>query len=364
MSTTLQQTINWAQTFVQYAPLTAGVGNELAISIANEVVSTITAAPFTWPWNRAEYTELVLQEGVQDYTVPLANFGFLEKVTLITADGKYAYEIKDVYNTLPLGVSISDYAEPKAVSVGLAPSPADLVMVCFPQTLGSELLLNGGFETGDFTGWTGHVNMSIVTTPTHSGGYAAQTTVGLSASTLTAVNLSEPTGGAYRFSFWQYVTSAGTSVDENEFQNANVAATLRSPNHPTGVWKQFFSHILWNSSINPTGPLFAFSTRSVPWYVDDVSVKQITGVGHIITANNVGWNFNCPPVSVEFWFITTTTEGGIFVSNGTNNTGMTLVPPNKCFRCSWIRMGTSESPTVILTALIVSTSLRAYFPRL
>ena len=117
MSTTLQQTINWAQTFVQYTPLTAGVGNELALSLANEVVSTITSAPFTWPWNRAEYTSLVLERGVQDYIVPVSYFGFLEKATLITADGKYSYEIKDVYNSYMLGVSVSDFAEPKAVSV-------------------------------------------------------------------------------------------------------------------------------------------------------------------------------------------------------------------------------------------------------
>lgn len=118
MSYTLQQTVNWAQTYMQYCPLTAGVANEPAISIANAVLTTVSSAPFTWGWNRAEYTGLTLAANTQDYNaVPITNFGFLEKVTLKNVAGTYAYEIKDVYNVNALGVSVADPAQPKAVSV-------------------------------------------------------------------------------------------------------------------------------------------------------------------------------------------------------------------------------------------------------
>jgi len=103
MSYTIQQSINFAQTFIQYAPLAVGTGNEPAISLANEIQNMILNAPFTWAWNRAEDNSLTLVPGTQDYTVNLTNFSFLEKVTLTNpADGS-VYECKDVYNTLARG---------------------------------------------------------------------------------------------------------------------------------------------------------------------------------------------------------------------------------------------------------------------
>jgi hypothetical protein len=83
------------------------------------IVSTITNAPLTWAWNRKEYGGLTLVTSQQDYVVTIADFSFLEKVTLTTADAKYAFDVKDVYNTTTLGVSVSKPAEPKGVSVHL-----------------------------------------------------------------------------------------------------------------------------------------------------------------------------------------------------------------------------------------------------
>lgn len=118
MAYSITQTINWAQTFIQYSPLTAGTGSEPAISTANAIIAMITSAPFTWAWNRNEYTGLTLAANTQDYNnVAIADFGFLEKVTLKNAAGDYSFEVKDVYNTNILGVSVSKPAEPKSVSV-------------------------------------------------------------------------------------------------------------------------------------------------------------------------------------------------------------------------------------------------------
>ena len=126
MAYTGQDTINWAQPFIQYSPLTAGTNNEPAVSIINMLITTITSAPFTWGWNRAEYTDLVLAPSKQDYTVPLKDFSFLEKVTLIKPDRSYSFELRDVYNTNVLGVSVSKPAEPKSVSVNLVNYGTDL----------------------------------------------------------------------------------------------------------------------------------------------------------------------------------------------------------------------------------------------
>lgn len=122
---TLSQTINYSQTFLEYIPLNAGTGWEPAISIATTVRNTILNAPFTWPWNRNEYSiasgsPSTLLAGVQDYTFAITDFAYLEKVSLLDADGKYGYELKDVYNTNILGVPTLEtgaQAQPNACAV-------------------------------------------------------------------------------------------------------------------------------------------------------------------------------------------------------------------------------------------------------
>lgn len=114
MSWNLQQTINWAKTFVQYVPLTAGLGGEPAVSIASMIRTSILNPPMTWYWNRAE-ASFNTAVGQQDYNVQISDFAFVEKVTLADDQGN-KWEIKDVYNTSALGVS-SEKARPNAMSV-------------------------------------------------------------------------------------------------------------------------------------------------------------------------------------------------------------------------------------------------------
>lgn len=124
---TLQNTINWAQTYIEFAPITQGVNFEPAISIATMIRNTILTAPFTWPFNRNEYAINIpnvpasLTQGVQDYTFPITDFAYLEKLSLLSADESYGYELKDVYNTYILGIpasgDVSAQAQPNGVSV-------------------------------------------------------------------------------------------------------------------------------------------------------------------------------------------------------------------------------------------------------
>src|SRR5690349_4050182 len=115
MAYTLQQSINWAQCFVQFDPLTAGSGNEPALSTANMIQNTIMNAPFTWPWNRAENTATPTVIATQDYTFNLSNFNFLEKVSLTDSNGKI-FEVKDVYNTNAI-TKASEPGRPNAACV-------------------------------------------------------------------------------------------------------------------------------------------------------------------------------------------------------------------------------------------------------
>ena len=117
MPYTLQQSVSFAETYIQYSPLTVGTGNEPAISIANEIQNTMTNPPLTWGWNRNENSSLTINSSSQNYTVALTDFNFLEKVTLTDTTGN-VFEVLDIYNTAALGKSGSNKnGRPNAVSV-------------------------------------------------------------------------------------------------------------------------------------------------------------------------------------------------------------------------------------------------------
>lgn len=116
---TVQQSVNFAETFIQYSPLQVGTGQEPALSISNEVQNTIMNPSLIWPWNRAEDSSLTTTPGTQDYTVNLTDFGFLEKVTLTDPDGT-VHALPDVYNTLAIGKadsSVTKRARPNSACI-------------------------------------------------------------------------------------------------------------------------------------------------------------------------------------------------------------------------------------------------------
>jgi hypothetical protein len=114
MGGNLQQTINWAKTFIQYSPLQAGLGQEPAVSIASMIRNSLLNPPLTWYYNRAETTfPTVVNQ--QDYTQQLDDLAFLEKVSL-TDDAGNITEIKDVYNNSALSPS-SVPGRPNSVSI-------------------------------------------------------------------------------------------------------------------------------------------------------------------------------------------------------------------------------------------------------
>jgi len=110
----LQQTINWAKTYIQYSPLTAGLGQEPAVSIASMIRSSMLNPPMTWFFNSAELTFPTVV-GQQDYTKQIDDLGFIQKVSLTDDQGKI-WEIKDVYNVSSLSPS-TDQARPNSVSL-------------------------------------------------------------------------------------------------------------------------------------------------------------------------------------------------------------------------------------------------------
>jgi len=169
---TLTQSINWAQTFVEYAPLNAGFGQEPAVSTATMIRSTFLTPPIAWPWNRATFTlSSPTVKGTQDYTVLLSaipDFGFLEKVAILDSNGKY-WEITDVYNNNPISLA-SEPQRPESACIFLisstqitlrfmgVPNAAYTVTLIYqkkPQMFGPFSITAAANAAGSNTAYTG-----------------------------------------------------------------------------------------------------------------------------------------------------------------------------------------------------------------
>jgi hypothetical protein len=119
MAFTLQHTINFAQPFNQYLPLTAGLGMEPAVSIGSMIRNSLLNPPITWFFNRAEQTFATVA-GLQDYTIAtVPDLAFVEKASLTDDEGNI-WEVKDIYNNAALAVS-SFQQRPSAMSVEASP---------------------------------------------------------------------------------------------------------------------------------------------------------------------------------------------------------------------------------------------------
>jgi hypothetical protein len=85
MASTIQlnNTMQWAQTFLGFAPLNIGAANEPAVTSANIILQTILSPPFKWRWNRNQLSFATNTVSVtQDYVKSAPDFGFIENAYL------------------------------------------------------------------------------------------------------------------------------------------------------------------------------------------------------------------------------------------------------------------------------------------
>lgn len=102
---TLQGSINFAQPFMRFMPLTIGSSNEPAVTIANTVKQIILGPPFCWKWNRATLSG-TLAANTQDVSITNSTFGFIEKAS-VTDPNNAITEIENIKDCLGLAGATS-----------------------------------------------------------------------------------------------------------------------------------------------------------------------------------------------------------------------------------------------------------------
>ena len=191
-------------------------------------------------------------------------------------DGDKTGIVADLYNSgVPTNLAstaglehwwrMGDATEPAADGT------SDLIFDQQDKTLGSELVTNGDYETGDFTGWTlfGADTQTIEVATNAAGSNAAHLV----------------TDGTYA-SVYQALTPASGTVVKLTFDVQIVTGTLVvSDGTDTTSYGTSGSYVRYITSDGHVALEFKRSAGATEFYVDNVSVKEVSGA--TATMNNM-----------------------------------------------------------------------------
>jgi hypothetical protein len=157
-------------------------------------------------------------------------------------------------------------------------------MLAIAPAHGAELVVNGGFETGDFTGWTllEDTSLAVVTSENLLGGptggvwHASIAQTGPSSLTRLQQTIATTPGATYRVSFdYAYGGISGGDVPNGISFFWNDDAIFGSGFDGLVNYKNRTTFKVADST--STVLRFTFSSPRVPWLVDSVSVTQRGG---------------------------------------------------------------------------------------
>jgi hypothetical protein len=138
----------------------------------------------------------------------------------------------------------------------------------------SSIVTNGGFETGDFTGWTSSGNMSdtfVGTDTPHSGIFAADLGPSPTGGFLTEL-LPTVAGETYSLTYWLQNEGGTPDAFSASWNGSTLPGSVLTEVGGFRYIEYAFANLHATSNITPLR--FSFEETPSFWHLDDVSVQR------------------------------------------------------------------------------------------